>query len=199
MCLERPLVVHDFAAVLTGEHLVVSVDEAVLVQSLGQDKGLATVVTGERPFPRVLPEVGLQVLSQTEGRATLCAGVGPLLLMHALDVSVEVGGQAELFVADGAEVRFDPGVDLHVSRQTAGPGEGGAAQLALVFLLLGVHRLVAAQVPQLPERLPAVGADVRLLPAVQPLVDPEVLGAAELLVALVTLEAPLLVVALSMS
>lgn len=72
--------------------------------------------------------------------------MGLHLLMDTPYVSFEVRGEAELFVADGAQVRFDSGVNLHVSPQAAGTSELGAALITLVPFLPGVHRFVAAQV-----------------------------------------------------
>lgn len=77
----------------------------------------------------------------------------------------------------------DSGVDFHVSPQAAWSSERLATQLARVLHLARVHRFVTAQVPPLPETFPTVRADVRLLIRVDSLMDPEILGAGELLVA----------------
>lgn len=85
---------------------------------------------------------------------------------------------AALLAAEG----FLSGVRHHVIFEAPGPGEGSVALVALVRPLPGVAPHVELQVGQLGEALPA-DADEGLVSGVGPVVDAQVLGAREGLLA----------------
>lgn len=188
-----PAAEEDLAAVLAGGQRVARLSPAVRVQSRRLGEALPTLA-GERAGPRVHLQVLFQVVSQREGGATLWTGVGPLLVVDAPDVALQVRGQAERLVADGAEVRPDAGVHLHVSAQAAGPSEGGTTLVTLELLLPRVHHLVTAQVSKRPEAFVTVRAAVRPLVGVDSEVHPEALFHGELHATFRTLEVFLLLV-----
>lgn len=134
--------------------------------------------------------MSLEVVGAGEGLAAALTLVGPLPIVHA-DVLRQFGRDAESPAAFCTEEVLVPRMDLLVSLEGGGTGEGLAALGARKWPLAGVDALVAQQTRGLSKGYTAVGALEGPLAGVQRLVLVQVGGFGEALAAGGAREGPL--------
>lgn len=175
-------------ATLAKTLALAGVDLPVHEQAAEPGKAFVALVAAVRPLPRVSVHVVAQQVGQPEtfaAQATLvrlvaivrqhvllqlgfvavafaAAGAAEGLLLMQLLVRSHVLQKGEIFAAVGALVRLLARVDDEVLLQVAAKPKGLATDFTLVRLVLGMHPHVQLQHGAEAEKLPALGAFVRL-------------------------------------
>lgn len=149
-----------FVALVTAVRPLPRVRVHVVAQQVGQPETLAAQLTLVRLVAIVRQHVLLQL--GLVAVAFAAAGAAEGFLLMQLLVRSHVLQKGEVFSTVGTPERLLARVDDEVLLQVAAEPKGLAADFTLVRFVLGVHAHVQLQHGTEAERLPALGAFVRL-------------------------------------